>query len=137
MTKHLHRSINQPIRDGLSWEEMWRGSDDGLIYCWERGRQKRLQRPDDAERASRGELVGLDWKGGVRKKLKAEKVFGSLRYLATWQGLRDEDLDIDLAAERVLVCSRTGQTVVFLATMPEDAEEMWETPRAATANSNC
>jgi len=123
MATRLHRSVDQPIREGLSWDDMWRESDDGLIFCWERGRQERLERPADAQRADRGELVGLDWKGGVKNKLKVEKAPGTLRYLATWQGLRGEDLDIDLEGERVIVCSRTGQAVVFSARMPENEED--------------
>jgi hypothetical protein len=102
---------------------MWEGPDEGLIWCWERGRQERLERPDLAARADQGELVvGLDWKGGVEKKLKVEKKRGTLKYLATWQGLRGEDLDIDLEHERVIVCTRTGQAVVFGANLLEDEE---------------
>jgi len=115
MTARLQRSINEPIRQGLSWDETWRGPDNGLIFCWERGRQERLERPEDAERADRGELVGLVWKGGVRKKLKTEKARGTLKYLATWQGFRREDLDIDLNGEREIVCCRFKQAVVFSA----------------------
>jgi hypothetical protein len=122
MATRLRRSIDQPIREGLSWSERWEGPDEGLICCWERGRQERLERPDDAARADKGELVGLDWKGGVKKKLAVEKKPGTLRYLATWQGLRGEDLDIELEDERVIVCTRTGQAVVFSAKLPEDEE---------------
>ena len=123
MAARLRRSINEPIRQGLSWDETWRGTDNGLIFCWERGRQERLERPEDAARADRGELVGLDWKGGVRKKIKIEKARGTLSYLATWQGLRGEDLDIDLEGERVIVCSRFNQAVVFSAAPIMDAQE--------------
>ncbi len=121
--KRLRRSVKAAIREGLSWDETWRGPDEGLIFCWERGRQERLERPEDALRADRGELVGLDWKGGVRKKLKVEKARGTLKYLATWQGLRGEDLDIDLEGERVIVCSRFKQAVVFSAAPIADAEQ--------------
>jgi hypothetical protein len=58
MTQKLHRSVKQPIRTELSWDELWLGSDKGLIWCWERGRQKRAEEPELAERAQRGELVG-------------------------------------------------------------------------------
>jgi hypothetical protein len=102
---------------------MWQGPDAGLIWCWERGRQERIERPEDAVRAERGELVGLDWKGGMKKKLKVDVAPGTLKYLATWQGLRGEDLDIDLDGERLIVCSRTGQGVAFSATLPDDDEE--------------
>jgi hypothetical protein len=123
MAARLRRSIHERIRQGLSWEETWRGPDDGLIYCWERGREERLERPEDAARADRGELVGLDWKGGVKKKLKIERMRGTLNYLATWQGMRGEDLDIDLQGERVIVCSRFKQAVVFSASPVLDVEQ--------------
>jgi hypothetical protein len=123
MSKRLHRSIKQPIRDGLSWEERWRGSDDGLIFCWERGREEAIERPEDAKRAKNGELVGLVWKGGVTKKSKAATLKGTLRYLATWQGIRGEDLDIELEEERVITCTRTKQAVSFSASLIREAEQ--------------
>lgn len=122
MTKHLHRSINQPIREGLSWSEKWEGMDKGLIWCWERGRQKRVEEPELAARAENGELVLLAWKGGIQEKLKTGKKSGTLNYLATWQGLRNEDLDIYLEDERIIVCAKTGQPVIFSFKLPEDEE---------------
>lgn len=119
MKKCLHRSIIQPIRGNLNWQDMWEGPDKGLICCWERGREKRLQEPELAAKASSGELVPLAWTGGVLKKLKTEKKAGVLQYLATWQGLRGEDLNIDLDGETTMVCSRTKQIVVFSAKLPD------------------
>jgi hypothetical protein len=113
MATRLLRSVDQPIREGLSWSERWEGSDKGLIWCWERGRQKRLEDPDRAALADKGELVLLGWKGGVEKKLKIKKKPGTLKYLATWQGLRGENLDLALEGERVIVCTKTRQAVVF------------------------
>jgi hypothetical protein len=129
MTTRLYRSIREPIRDGLSWEERWRGPDQGLIWCWERGRQMRTRQPERAARAEQGELMVSEvvaayrtepvpvWRGGVSKRLKDVpiKPDGSLNYLAEWQGLRGEDLDIDVAEERVIVCTKTGQAVAFSA----------------------
>jgi hypothetical protein len=110
----VHRSIRQPIREGLSWEELWLGPDDGLIWCWERGRQKRSDEPELALQAERGELPLLAWKGGVAKKRQDDKALsGTLEYLATWQGLRGEDLNIDRDGSITLVCTRTGQAVTF------------------------
>lgn len=43
---------------------------------------------------------------------KLEK-FGSLSYLAQWQGLRGETLDIDPAQEVLKTCSRTHMMVTF------------------------
>jgi len=120
MAAHLYRSINDPIREGLDWAEMWKGVDHGLIYCWEHGRQERIEKPSLASRADAGELVPLDWKGGVREKCKVEKKVGTLNYLATWQGLRGEDLDLALDGEREVKCTRTQQIVVFSANIPDD-----------------
>jgi len=123
MATRLRRSIDQPIREGQSWSERWEGPDKGLIWCWERGRQERIEKPDLAARADKGELVPMDWKGGVLKKLEIEKKPGTLKYLATWQGLRGEDLDLELEGERTIVCTKTGQAVVFSsAKLPEDEE---------------
>ena len=122
MATHLRRSIDRPIREGLSWDELWRGSDRGLIWCWERGRQKRVEDPALAARADKGELVVLAWKGGVEEKLKIERKPGTFQYLATWQGLRGEDLDIALEDERLIVCSKTRQAVAFSAKLPVEEE---------------
>jgi len=121
MPNSLYRSTREPIREGLTWDETWRGPDDGLIWCWERGRQERVEKPELAARADAGELVSLDWKGGVQEKLKTGKRLGTLKYLATWQGIRGEDLDLVLDEEHTLVCTRTGQAVVFSAKLLEEA----------------
>lgn len=123
MAKKLYRSIDEPIREGLSWDERWKGPDNGLILCWERGREYRVEEPDLVERAERGELPIGAWKGGVKEKLKIERKAGTLQYLATWQGMRGEDLDIDLEGERTIFCSKTGQAVVFSASLRLDEED--------------
>lgn len=122
MATRLRRSIDEPIREDLSWSETWKGPDQGLIFCWERGRQERCGRPGLASRADQGELVSPDWKGGVTKKLKVERKQGTFQYLATWQGLRGESLDIALEDELVVVCAKFGQAVVFSAKLPEDED---------------
>lgn len=109
----LHRSIAEPIREVAKWEERWNAEDDGLIACWERGREKRLEDPSLATQAASGQLVVLPWKGGVEKATKKKQKFGTLYYLAMWQGLRGEDLNIDTAAEIILNCTATGMAVVF------------------------
>jgi len=125
MPRRLYRSIEEPIRKGLTWEELWRGQDDGLIWCWERGRQYRTEVPDRAVRATNGELVLDGWRGGVEKKLKdpKRKKNGTLQYLATWQGMRGEDLNIDLDEERIIVCSRFQQAVCFSGAPASSEEE--------------
>lgn len=112
MTDTIYRSIEEPNRKGLTWEELWKDSDNGLITCWERGRVKAADNPDLAESCKNGELPVLAWKGGVDKKIKGKK-YGSLFYLATWQGLRGEDLNINQHEEISITCSKTEVKVVF------------------------
>lgn len=126
MGRCLSLSIDQPIREGLTWNERWCGTDEGLIWCWERGRQERVERPRVAARADKGELVDLDWRGGTegpegkkehggsaKKSSSSTKKRGSLQYLATWQGLRGENLDIEVDGKRRIVCTKTKQAVEF------------------------
>lgn len=69
MSTRIYRSIHKPIRENPSFEERWRGSDNGLITCWEVGRTKSIESPELAERTKKGELPALGWKGGVDKKI--------------------------------------------------------------------
>lgn len=112
MTEMLCRSISHEIRTGLSWDNAWRDTDRGLILCWEKGRELRQIQPTLADRALRGELIPLPWKGGVEWRLTKPKK-GSLQYLAMWQGLRNEDLAIPMDREIPLTCARTGQVVLY------------------------
>jgi len=118
----IHRSITDPIRAGGTWDERWNAEDNGLIACWERGREKRIENPSLAAQAVSGQLVVLPWKGGVEKAIKKTQKFGTLFYLAMWQGLRGEDLAIDPTDEIVLKCTNTGMTVVFTTDMAKYAE---------------
>jgi hypothetical protein len=113
MSKLLRRRIAEhPIRQDLTRSEQWDGSDKGLFWCWERGRQKRLERPDLAKRAESGELPSLSsWKRG------------SLQYLAEWQGLRGEDLEIRLDQIQKRVCAKTGKTITFKPGPVEEEKE--------------
>ena len=133
MSTRLYRSISEPIREDLSYEERWHGLERALITCWEVGRNLRekdlqeIRKGADAaasieerqrtptERAEDGELPVLSWAGGVPGKLERGIKFGSLHYLAQWQGLRGEDLDIDVSAERKIICSRTGVHIIYTA----------------------
>lgn len=126
MARRIFRSKDEPIREGLSWNELWRGQDNGLIWCWERGRQYRTESPDRSARAVNGELVLDGWRGGVEKKLKdpKKKKNGTLQYLATWQGMRGEDLVIDLDEEVTIVCTRFKQAVTFSGMLPNDDDEV-------------
>ena len=109
----LHRAITIPIRKAATWNERWSADDRGLIACWERGRENRVEDPALAALASEGQLVLLPFKGGVERAIKQKQKFGTLFYLAMWQGLRGEDLNIDPTQELILNCTFTGMAVVF------------------------
>ena len=114
MGQIFKRSINEPIREGLSTRELWHAEDFGLIHCWERGRQLQKEKPELAEQAHAGRLPVLWWQGGVVKKLKNNQPKkGTLWYLAVWQGLRNQDLEIDTESGAVLTCTRFDQVVEF------------------------
>jgi hypothetical protein len=117
LAMHVRRSISERIRSGLTIEERWKGADRGVIASWERGRDigdETIQDAQDlAARARRGELVILPWKGGVERALKTKQKYGTMRYLAMWQGLRGESLDVDLDGDLERHCTATGMTVIF------------------------
>ena len=112
MSKSIYRSCHEPIRENPSFDERWQGPDNGLITSWEVGRRRSIESPELAEQAKNGELPILGWKGGVEKKTQKKEMYGCLNYLAEWQGLRGEDLDIDLTEEREIICSKTGMKVI-------------------------
>ncbi|QHF04080.1 hypothetical protein N015_17365 [Pseudomonas asturiensis] len=109
----VSRKISDPIRVNPTRYEQWEKSDKGLILCWETGRQLAKLNHDLAAQAIAGELPVLGWKGGSDRVLKKKSKFGSLRYLAQWQGLRGDDLHVDLSAELTLKCTKTGVSVTF------------------------
>ena len=106
-TRLIKRSHAEPVRSKLSWHETWEGPDSGLIKNWEIGRKLAIQNPDLAAQTRAGELPPLNWKGGSDRTLVKREKFGSLRYLAQWQGLRGEDLSIDMDAEVTFKCPNT------------------------------
>lgn len=118
----IHRSVAEPIRLITSWEEKWNGIDQGLVACWESGRKKGLEDPIFASQARDGQLVLLPWKGGVEKAIKSKQKYGTLNYLAMWQGLRGDDLDIDTDEETIVSCSVTKMAVVFTNDLAKTAE---------------
>ena len=118
----IYRSITESIREGDTWDELWSAEDDGLIACWERGREKRFEDPTLAAQAAAGQLVVLPWKGGVEKAIKKKQKLGTLFYLAMLQGLRGEDLNIDPTEESVLICTTSGVAVVFTGDVAKYAE---------------
>lgn len=108
----IQRSIHEPIKNFSSWDEQWKGEDLGIISSWQTGREKAITDIDMATQAKNGELMVLCWRGGLEKPIKSIK-FGSLYYLAMWQGLRGEDLDIDTDKEVSFTCTKTGTTVIY------------------------
>lgn len=92
----IKRSVNEPIRmDTTTYEERIESFDRGVINAWEVGRKLAVKEPDLAEKAKLGELVLLGVKGGISGDPKIKMKYGCLWYLAEWQGLRGDDLDIE------------------------------------------
>lgn len=108
------RSINEPIRTLRTVEEVYDGPDRGLIAAWERGRKMQKTHGELAAAALRGELPVLDWRGGISSELKkTTKKYGTLLYLATWQGLRNEDLNVDIEGTVRITCTKHLKEVIF------------------------
>lgn len=103
---------NPPDLTHSSHDDLWRGADRGMIVSWASGMRLAAQRPELAASALRGELPVLPWKGGLKVAIKGKK-YGALWYLAMWQGLRGEDLDIEIGREVHLTCTKTGGAVTF------------------------
>ncbi len=109
----IWKAKDTPRRKGLSWNERWKAEDRGVITAWEVGRELREKGSPLAAMAERGELPVLPWKGGVAQRTQKGRKYGTLWYLAEWQGLRGDHLDIDLDEEVELICSKTGMTVIY------------------------
>ncbi len=109
----IYRSIDAPIREFIDMDHRWQKPDKGLIWCWERGRLMSKENSELAKRAKNGELMTLNWKGGVPQGFKGKKKEGTFNYLAQWQGIAGKDLDIDTDTPITLVCSAEGVQVTF------------------------
>lgn len=118
----MYRSIADPIRFDPSFDDRWGNTDLGLITSWERGREKSIEEPNLAEQALAGQLLVLPWKGGVEKAIQKKVKFGVFNYLAMWQGLRGEDLNIDVEKETSLTCTATGMIVIFTGDLAKCTE---------------
>ncbi len=123
MENIVYRLLDEPNRIGLDWATIWEGPDRGLIRCWETGRTRAQHEPELAAACLSGALPSLGWKGGVTKRLKKLEKFGSLKYLAEWQGLRGEDLCIDLSKEITVTCTATGMIVTFTSDLSKLASQ--------------
>jgi len=108
----VYKSISDPIIEILDYDERINGPDRGLINSWFVGRRLALRDSNLVARIMAGELPVMAAKGGVKEEVKVDKS-GSLWYLATWQGLRGEDLDIDTESEYSMICSRFNVRVVY------------------------
>jgi hypothetical protein len=117
------RAVSSPVREGLTWSERWEGPDRGLVACWETGLKKSRQEPELAALARTGVLMVLPWKGGIERATKLGRKFGSLRYLAMWQGLRGDALDVSLDKEVTLICTKTGMSVTYTPDRTKYAEK--------------
>ena len=106
-------SITNRPTQGPSWEERWEGPDKGLITIWLAALDRAQRDPTLVAAARAGELPLTGLRGGVEKAIKTKNKLGSLHYLASWQALRGEDLDIDTEARVQLTCTRTQVTVTF------------------------
>lgn len=128
----IFRSFSEPIRSGLSVDQLWNAEDKGLIKSWEVGRVLRDENPELAERVECGELPVLHWRGGVAAKApdetveesneaskKLRKKYGTFFYLAELQGLRGEHLDVDTTTAPKLICSRSKVMVIFTSDLAQ------------------
>jgi hypothetical protein len=126
---YIQRSITEPLRLNLTWEERWGSDALAIISCWERGREKSLEDLGLASKTLKNELPVLPWKGGFPppktvssengdvKKSKPAIKYGSFYYLAMWQGLRGDDLNVDLHSEVEMTCALTGKAVTFTSAL--------------------
>lgn len=133
-----HRFVDFDQRDmDAPFDERINGPDSGVINAWRAGVVMRkasmqgiagLDAPPAPEvesaeegapsvplhvRAEAGELPVLPFRGGVARPLKIKQKIGAMHYLAMWQGLRGDDLDLDTEAEPVMTCARHGVRVMF------------------------
>ena len=109
----IFRNFSEPDRENLTWKETWEQEDKGLIKNYEVGKALGIKNPELVEKAKNGELPVLGYKGGVEKALIKKEKIGALNYIAKWQALRGENLDIDLDKEIVLTCTKTDMVVTF------------------------
>ena len=133
-TVKVRRSIQHPAEP--AFEGRWTGAGRALISCWQEGRELAIRYEPLRSLARAGHLPVLPWRGGVVHPAPRRQ-YGTYFYLAMLQGLREQDLDIDLMAEVDLVCAGTGVTVTFT----NDYVKLYETddqpalaiPSASTA----
>ena len=89
------------------------GPDRGLISAWLVGQELAARDSALANRAKAGELVELPFRGGVLKAIKTRNKVGHLWYVAMWQGLRGDALEVDPDGELRMTCTRFEVPVLF------------------------
>jgi hypothetical protein len=109
----IQAKIGSPPLPSEDYYERCHGPDQGLINSWLCGIRLALGDQILAAKAIAGELPVLPWKGGLDKKIMRKDKVGALQYLAAWQGLRGEDLNIELGREVNMTCAATGVPVTF------------------------
>lgn len=120
----VRASAQIPPQLGSLYEDRFGTAEHTLISCWLRGLELRSDEAASGlggknaaksvvQAAIAGELPILPWKGGIAKPTKQKTRLGATQYLAMWQGLRGQDLDIDLSTEHQVTCSRFLVAVTF------------------------
>src|SRR5674476_952496 len=109
----VFRAISEPVRKDPTFDERWGSIELGLITSWEAGREMGLEKPELVEDAKVGRLMVLPWKGGVAKALKTTTKYGVFNYVAMWQGLRGENLNVDPEVEMTMTCTVMNVTVTY------------------------
>ncbi len=92
-----------------------------LAVCHKSGQELRKSNSELASRAEKGELPALNWRGGTDTVPHLSRRFGSLFYLAQWQGLRGEpwrgltgsDKNMSITCPVGIVCAVSGAVTVF------------------------
>ena len=109
----VHQPIDKPPTLSDDFYVRCEGPDQGLINSWVCGIAMSKVDPALATRAKAGELPVLPWKGGIAKHILRTDKVGALHYLAAWQGLRGEDLNIFQGVDVQMTCTRFGVPVTF------------------------
>jgi len=84
----IQRAITEKIRVDPTFEERWESEDQGVITSWEVGR---LRRESTEER-----WVNMVENARVLEFPRTGLKKGSAHYLAQLQGLRNQDLDVEV-----------------------------------------
>ncbi len=98
------------------------GAGKALEACHTSGKELRNSSPELASRAESGELPMLEFPGGISNKDPKPGRFGSLFYLAKWQGLRDapwhgligKEKNLSTTQPVGIKCAASGKYTVFI-----------------------